>query len=401
MEENKKEENIYEKMASYLNECPESIDEGTFRSEEEKEEFHKLKFLWDECHPSEVETEEIWNKTLLKIKQNDAPGVVPLRRRQGIICVWIGSVAAVAVLLVRSYFFFSQGGTEKEGNEGEKMEQYMLANSADEEAKEVTLVMSDKKKIELANNSQIAYSATGQVRINTDRLQEDEKKENEAKEKKQAQAEEYNQIIVPKGRRSMIMLADNSKIWINSGSKVIYPRAFKGEKREIFIEGEVYLQVARNEEKPFVVNTSGFEVEVLGTSFNISAYKGNSKANVVLVEGAVNVKDKQQRHIKMQPNELVVLTEEGIHGKEKVNALEYINWVDGVWALNGKTLKEVLQYLTEYYGQNVFCDPSIENELFYGKLFLNEDLNKVLESIRQTLPETLAMKDNIIYAESY
>ncbi|WP_291528530.1 FecR family protein [Bacteroides sp. UBA939] len=393
MEENNKEENVYEKLASYLDDCFASTDEKPFRSEEEKEEFQKLMFIWDECHPEKVETEGIWNKTLQKIKKNDAPNVLHPQRRSANKPAWIWGAAASVALLMGVYFF-SQEKVEEEINEAQKMEQYMLANTSNDDVKEVTLVVSDKKKIELANNSQVAYSSTGQVHVNSDKLEE------EAKEEKQDQAEEYNQIIVPKGRRSMIVLADNSKIWINSGSKVIYPRAFKEGKRQIYIEGEVYLKVARDEAKPFTVSTSAFEVEVLGTSFNISAYKGSSKANVVLVEGAVNVKDRQKHHIKMQPNELVELNEAGIHRKEKVNALEYINWVDGVWPLNGKTLKEVVQYLSEYYGQIIFCDPSIENEPFYGKLFLNEDLDRVLESIRQTLPETLTVKNDIIYAES-
>lgn len=69
---------------------------------------------------------------------------------------------------------------------------------------------------------------------------------------------------------------------------------------------------------------------------------------------------------------------------------QIIHWVDGIWVLNGKPLKEVLAYLSEYYGKPLACDPAIENELFYGKLFLNEELDKVLESIRQTLPEEMA-----------
>lgn len=104
------------------------------------------------------------------------------------------------------------------------------------------------------------------VQVNSNKLVEDDIKE------------EYNQIIVPKGKRSQIVLADNSKIWINSGSKVIYPRAFEGKYREIYVEGEVYLNVTHDTSKPFIVNTSGFEVRVLGTSFNISAYKNRGKS---------------------------------------------------------------------------------------------------------------------------
>lgn len=85
------------------------------------------------------------------------------------------------------------------------------------------------------------------MQVNSNKLVEDDIKE------------EYNQIIVPKGKRSQIVLADNSKIWINSGSKVIYPRAFEGKYREIYVEGEVYLNVTHDTSKPFIVNTSGLK----------------------------------------------------------------------------------------------------------------------------------------------
>lgn len=390
MKDNKKEESIYDSLASYLNDRSTASDKEISPSEEE--ELRKLVFLWDECHPGKIEADGVLNKTLQKIESNKTVSTKHTHHR--FMPAWIWGAAASVVLLIGLGFFFSQENIKEEVDEALRMEQYMLANTSAEDAKEVTLVVSDKKKIEIANNAQVAYTATGQVRVNSDKLSET------AAEDKAQEEEEYNQIIVPKGRRSMIVLADNSKIWINSGSKVIYPRSFKKEKRQIFVEGEVYLKVTHDETKPFIVSTAAFEVEVLGTSFNITAYKGNSKSDIVLVEGAVNVKDNLKHQMKMHPNERVELNEAGISKKEKVNAQEYIQWVDGIWLLNGKPLKEVLQYLTEYYGQNISCDPTIENEPFYGKLFLNEDLNKVLESIRQTLPEAFTTQKDIIYIDN-
>lgn len=262
-----------------------------------------------------------------------------------------------------------------------------LQTEIPQDIKEVTLVVSDQKKIELDNNAQVTYSATGQVQVNSNKLTEDDGKE------------AYNQIIVPKGKRSQIVLADNSKIWINSGSKVIYPRTFEGKYREIYVEGEVYLKVAHDTSKPFIVNTSGFEVSVLGTSFNISAYKNQEKATVVLVEGSVNVKDQQNRHIKMVPNEKVELNQAGITGKAKVDARDYISWIDGTWTLQGESLKQVLQRLQDYYGQNIRCDTLVENEQMFGKLYLNDDLNQVIKSILSILPTEYTIKNNVIYIE--
>ncbi|MEL5895672.1 FecR family protein [Bacteroides sp. GD17] len=397
MEDNKrKDKAIYDSLASFLDDRSATPDGNAPQPEEE--ELQKLVFLWDECNPPEADTEGVWEKTLRKIQSEGTPEVVRAKKRPAILPAWALVAASIALLIGFAYFFHRGEAIE---DEKAKMEQLMLAATADDDVKEVTLVVSDKKKIEIANNSKVAYTPGGQVQVNSTKVDEEAvAEETTATEKKEEVAEEYNQIIVPKGRRSMIVLADNSKIWINSGSKVIYPRSFKGEKRQIYVEGEVYLKVARNEAMPFVVNTSAFEVEVLGTSFNVAAYKNAAEASIVLVEGAVDVKDCSERHVRMNPNERVELNEAGISKKEHVDASEFIYWVDGIWVLKGKPLKEVLQYLTEYYGQKVCCLPSVEDEPFYGKLFLNEELNKVLESIKQTLPEAFATREDVVYIDN-
>ncbi len=389
MEDNK-ENNRYETLASFLDNR--SVIPGG--ADSQPEEVQKLTFLWDECEPSPMDIGEVWNKTFAKIKSEEAKNAVCVKKRPLFILVG-GLVAAFLALLLGFTYFLDLG--ENVEDEKERMERFMLANATDDDVDEVTLVVSDRKKIEIANNSKVAYTSAGQIQVGSAKLDEAVTVGEAVAGKKEEEVEEYNQIIVPKGRRSMIVLADNSKIWINSGSKVIYPRTFSSGKRQIFVEGEVFLKVTRNEKLPFVVNTSAFEVEVLGTSFNVSAPKGSSRADVVLVEGAVDVKDHLERHITMQPNERVELNEVGIAKKESVNALDYIHWVDGVWLLDGKPLKEVIQYLVEYYGKPIHCDPAIENELCYGKLFLNEELDKVLESIMQTLPEALSVRKGAVY----
>lgn len=395
MKDDKKEHNNkYEKLASFL-EDPQDLTNMNEASSDD--EVRKLLFMWNECQPAATDSSEVWEKTLQRIRQAQAQEAESRRRHISLAWRWVAAASVVLCVGLGSLWFSK---TEVTMDERSRMEQMLLAQVDTGEVKEVTLVVSDRKKVELANNAKVAYNASGQVSVNSVKLKEPSVQKEEASAQiSSEEAMEYNQLIVPKGRRSMIVLADNSKMWINSGSKVIYPRAFKGDRREIFVEGEVYLKVSRDESKPFIVNTSAFDVEVLGTSFNVSAYKDDAHASVVLVEGAVDVKDAADKHVLMQPNERVQLDEAGELKKETVNALDYIHWVDGVWILNGKPLKEVLAYLSEYYGQKIVCDPSIADEAFYGKLFLNEELEKVLESIWQTLPEDLGVLRESIYVQ--
>ncbi len=194
----------------------------------------------------------------------------------------------------------------------------------------------------------------------------------------------------------LVMLADSSRMWVNEGSRVVYPRAFAQERREIFVEGEVYLEVTRDEARPFVVHTDAFAVEVLGTSFDVKAYE-DAPGAVVLVEGSVRVEDAQRQSVIMQPDERLEVDEAGIGTKEKVDAQAYIRWVHKVWVLEGKPLREVLQDLGAYYGVEIGCDAAVAGEPFYGKLFLDGDVRQVLEAIRLTLPGEAGKDDGAIY----
>ena len=89
----------------------------------------------------------------------------------------------------------------------------------------------------------------------------------------------------------------------------MYPRVFADNRREIYVEGEIYLDVTPDKSRPFVVKTHQFNVEVLGTSFNVNAYKGKKQSEVVLVEGSVRLSDKYQKEVLMKPDNLVVVSE--------------------------------------------------------------------------------------------
>ncbi|MDR2413557.1 MAG: FecR domain-containing protein [Odoribacteraceae bacterium] len=376
----------YESLASYLDRRLTHPGDQAFTPKMiEEDELRKLFFLWDECLPAESSTGDTWYKIEKKIKEHDARESRNASRGKLFASARTrGAVAAIIIAATLSIFLFL---SREEKDLALGTEQHVQEDISGDTIKEVTLVVAGKKQIQIANNSKIAYSAAGDVQVNSETL-------NGIPAGTKNEEEEYNRIIVPKGRRSMIVLADSSQIWINSGSQVVYPRSFGQGKRKIFVEGEVYLQVSRDETRPFIASTPTFDVQVLGTSFNVTAYKEHSEASVVLVEGAVEVTDLQERCVKVQPNERVEMDETGILKKETVNAGDYIAWVNGVWILNGKSLKEVLLHLVEYYGQPVYHDPSLDDEPVYGKLFLNDDLHKVLGSIRQAL--SLNENENMI-----
>ena len=147
---------------------------------------------------------------------------------------------------------------------------------------EVTLITS-KEQLNLDENAFIKYTKEGKVAVNSQKVEE-EKEEGG----KVAELEEYDQLLVPAGKRAKIELSDGTLVTVNSQSKVIYPRRFKGETRTIYAQGEVFLEVAHDKKHPFIVEANGFNLRVLGTKFNISNYEGEA-TNIVLEIGRAHV----------------------------------------------------------------------------------------------------------------
>lgn len=349
---------------------------------EEEAEFNKLEFFWDHCQPQDSANLDIWSKTLRKMEaEKESIPVATSRKLKIGVFLKISAVAAMIALLVGIGFLWQH---EEHSDLKEIAQAFEKMNQGMDEQAEVTLVLSDEQKIELTGDEKIAYSSEGEVSVDSEKVIA-----------KQTVA--YNQIIVPKGKRSQIVLSDNSKVWINSGSRVVYPRQFEGESREIFVEGEVYLEVTRDEGHPFIVNTAGFEVRVLGTAFNVSAYRATNQSSVVLVNGSVEVKDSRKQVLKIKPNECALIRGAEIVEKQAVNAQEYISWVEGLFIFDGERLEDVLRKVGNYYGMDIICDSSVSTEQVYGKLDLKEHLLDVLKSLEEILPIKITEKEQKIY----
>jgi ferric-dicitrate binding protein FerR (iron transport regulator) len=119
---------------------------------------------------------------------------------------------------------------------------------------------------------------------------------------------QFNEIKVSLGTKTKVQLPDGSKVWVNSDSKLSYPEAFKGHTREIYLEGEAYFDVVKDPKHPFIVHTSGIDIRVLGTAFNVKAYKAESTIEATLVHGLIEVTKTEH------PNESKII----LHPHEKL-----------------------------------------------------------------------------------
>lgn len=213
-----------------------------------------------------------------------------------------------------------------------------------------------------------------------------------------AQIEEagYQEMIVAPGRRAELTLSDGTKLIANSRTRVLYPERFEGRERRIYANGEVYLEVAKDPDHPFVVESNGFSVRVLGTVFNINN-TSDSTACVVLLKGSVEVATARDERVKLKPSDLVDLVKGEVAGMSQVDPADYTLWIKGLMLLRGESLGSLAQKISDHYGVAITCDPSLAAVKVYGKLDLRDSIESVIGSIREIVPMEIERKgDRII-----
>lgn len=198
-----------------------------------------------------------------------------------------------------------------------------------------------------------------------------------------AMLEKDSVIVVPKGQRTSVMLSDGTRVNVNAGTRLIYPAQFATDRREIVVEGEVFLDVTPDPSRPFIVKANGFDVKVLGTRFNVCAYKDDAMASVVLVEGKVEVRTSGNEKAILAPNQLIEINEQGANIKD-VNVFEYICWKDDLMVLDNHKVGEIFDKLARYYGRTILFDKEIGEIPISGKLDLHGKLEDVIHIVCQS-----------------
>ncbi len=192
----------------------------------------------------------------------------------------------------------------------------------------------------------------------------------------------WHKLIVPRGRRSDIVLPDGSRVWLNAGTVLEFPSRFSGFERRIRVSGEVFVDASNDPSKPFFVETGDMTVRVLGTSFNVSSYPGDGVSSVVLVEGSVEVDALDSRYA-VSPGQMLSLRG-GAAVLDRVNVEPYVSWKDGYMSFEGKVpVLSVLEKIERYYDVTFSREDSemLAGHTCSGKLILFDDVDEVLETL--------------------
>lgn len=253
------------------------------------------------------------------------------------------------------------------------------------------LVLANGEKVDLRPETSLQLEEVGGTRI----LTSDNRVKYSGKDSLAGQLAEvkYNTLIVPRGGEFSLELADGTRVWLNAESRLRYPVAFTGKERKVEMEGEVYFEVAKNREKPFIVTVNGVDIRVLGTSFNVSAYQED--VVTTLVEGKVQLK-KGNEQVILSPNQQAIWSDDEFKVKQ-VDARNFVLWKEGVFYFEDVDLETILDDMARWYNVNVFyMNPALKEMKFSVEIRRYGDINEILRRIEQTKRVKFEIKDRTI-----
>lgn len=192
----------------------------------------------------------------------------------------------------------------------------------------------------------------------------------------------YNTISTPLGGQYQIILPDGSKVWLNAASSLKFPATFSGNERRVELVGEAYFEVAKNKEKPFKVSANNMQVEVLGTHFNIMAYRNENSTNTTLLEGSVKIiRGNESRTIK--PGQQAKAGDNNIQVLN-VNAEDAMAWKNGYFNFSHENIEVIMRKIARWYNIETVYEGPVTKEDFAGTISRYKNVSEVLHTLELT-----------------
>lgn len=368
----------------------------------------ELELWWEQFeleHPSEKRNIEIARNVLLKFRTKDdeltEEGKILLfsgilnkieqkqrNRKSTVVVMELLKYAAIALV------FFSIGALLF--YQKDQINPAFSAYSFDDQTStdQAKLIRPNGETVVLkGNRTVLKYKKTGELLVNNDTL----------KPASIQNGQVFNQLIVPYGKTSELMLSDGTHVILNAGSRLVYPETFRGKQREVFLFGEAFFDVRHNEKQPFVVQVNDLQIKDLGTQFNISAYPSDSRVETVLAEGKVNISQHNSgifdQAIELIPGQLASYSRKTQKTEVESVALDdYMLWTKGMMKFESMELGRITKKLERFYDIRFqFSDTQLETLRISGKLELNGDKIEVIERIARTASVNITKNENGTY----
>lgn len=314
------------------------------------------------------------------------------------IFIYTGMAAAILILLMAGIYwvFFNRISSSKEVVQKVSSSKTPVAITPGSNKAILTLADGSAIVLDSAQNGALAQQGNVQVVKSND----GELKYLSAAESQQSSVIAYNMLSTPRGGQFMLILPDNSKVWLNAASSIKYPTAFTGNERRVEITGEAYFEVAPatlpggKEKKPFIVKMitpsgDGGEVQVLGTHFNVNAYYDEMSIKTTLLEGSVKV-SKDDQSILIKPGQQASLISSKSNKSpqdlsrpvgiqvQPADIEATMAWKNGLFQFEDVTIQTVMSQVARWYDVEVVYVRDVSQDRFRGKIYRNTDIAKLL-----------------------
>lgn len=213
---------------------------------------------------------------------------------------------------------------------------------------------------------------------------------------------QYNELIVPRGTFFHLVLSDGTKVWLNADSRIKYPVAFGEDKRQVELQGEGYFEVAKEEDRPFVVSTDRMDVRVLGTTFDVNTYEDQGKVFVVLKEGLVEVLAEGNESRIITPGQMASLNVFDLGAGiqvEKCDVEAYTAWKQGSYSFRNMPLTEMLKQVSRYYDVTIVYEDGFEEEYYTGDISRDISLESLLSVIENSTSVSFKLERKTVYIQ--
>lgn len=210
----------------------------------------------------------------------------------------------------------------------------------------------------------------------------------------------YYQVTTPRGSEFKMVLADGTTVWMNAGSSLRFPQFFTGKCREVYVRGELYFEVARDDENPFVVSMEGgYKVKVLGTEFNIRSYDGE-QCRTTLIRGKVSIENDSVQTILLPGQQAIQRKGQQCVEVEEVNVSEVVAWRRGVFLFDNTRLEDIMEELGRWYDVEVFFEnQAIRDERFSVDIRRYSTIEEVLQLIESTNTVKMVVKERAVFVK--
>lgn len=195
----------------------------------------------------------------------------------------------------------------------------------------------------------------------------------------------YNTITTPPGGEYQVTLPDGSRVWLNAASSIRIPTAFVGGIRSVEVTGEAYFEIGDEPDKPFVVETGGVKIEVLGTHFNVNAYSDEAHVETTLTEGSIKVSKGAASRMLKPGQQAYTDRKTGDIAVGEANVDEVLAWKNGLFYFDNTNIKTIMREISRWYNvQVVYKGDEADQNTFSGVMSRYGDVEALLKRLELT-----------------